>query len=220
MRVPVLCSVLLFLVASCAPRCNEFYPYHDDGSQKPHIALVSFHDSSEQDLGWDFMKETENNVRFRLMRSGKVYLPPMKKIEEKTDGKTAKELIGFKDLHAFLRFQPAHFVALVELVEFKSVPYKPGAIKPLYVASVDPREAFVLLMKARLKIVDIRGGAPRIVRQEIIESNHVIDKTDYAESLLVHGKDGFPSSALGLAQKRLIEQLMDKIEKTTCYKVS
>jgi len=201
----------------CKPQYSDFFPYHDDGTPKPHVALVPLIDESGYKLPWDNARELSCSIRRSLMKSGELFLPREQDIKKGLTACTKKDLTNFQDLMPFLYFQPAHFVVVLELTEHKVVPYERGRTKPIFLSDIHPDNAVVLMMKVRLRVVDIRGGEPRVMRQEIIESNHMIRKDAIVESIAAHGTKAFATSALGIAYGRLNQSITDSIEKITSY---
>jgi hypothetical protein len=201
----------------CKPQYSDFFPYHDDGTPKPNVALVPLIDESGYKLPWDNAKELTAAVRNALMKDGQLFLPRDAEIQKGLSACTKKDLTNFRDLMPFLYFQPAHFVVVIELVEHKVVPYVRGHTKPIFLADIHHDNAEVLMMKVRLRVVDIRGGEPKVIRQEIIESNHMIRKGALAESEAEHGTKAYETSTLNIAYQRLVRSITDSIENITSY---
>lgn len=208
---------LLCLFASCSTQYSDFFPYFDDGTPKPSVALLPISTTTQYPLPYDVTRELTNQIRYSLMKDGRIYLPPPKQVNKQLDQCSSLDMNNAKDLMPFLYFQPEHFVVMIDLVEYKVVPYKRGEFKPLYVANIRPADACVLAMKARMKIVDIRGSDPKIIRQELIISNHMMEKGAFEASLRLKGKDGFYTSPVGLAQARFVRDIVEKIERNSCF---
>jgi hypothetical protein len=214
----VLISLIAALVlGSCSPQYSDFFPYHDDGTPKPYVALIPVFDETHEKLPMDVTGAFSKQIRYLLMKQGKLFLPTQNEMSRKLKDSSKQELTATNDLMPYLHFQPAHFVVLLELVEHKEVPYQRGKIKPIYTASIDPDRANVLQMKMRLRVVDIRGGEPRLIRQEVLESNHVIPKNAVAEGVDMKDSEAFSSTPLGLAYARFERDIAQKIEKITSY---
>ncbi len=209
--------LLCVLVVGCKAQYSDFFPYHDDGTPKPYVALVPVFDESNSKLPWDLSQELTTGIRTQLKRSGKIYIPPEKELKKALASTSKAELTSSNDLMPFLHFQPAHMVVILELIEHKIVPYQRGKIKPLYPAFTPADEACVLMMKMRFKVVDIRGSEPKIIRQEVVDSNHSFSKTAMAESIFTHKEkeDVYPSTPLGLAHARLERDIAERIERIT-----
>lgn len=214
----VLISLLIALsFCGCQPQYSDFFPYHDDGTPKPYVALVPVIDETHEKLPMDVAPEFSKQIRYLLMREGKLFLPPEKEIKNRLKDSSKQELLSTTDLMPYLHFQPAHFVVVLELIEHKEVPYQRGKIKPIYTAHLDPDNANVLQMKMRLRVVDIRGGEPRLIRQEVLESNHVIPKKAVVDSIDLKDKEAFSATPLGLAYARFERDIARKIEQITSY---
>lgn len=179
--------------------------------------MLPYFDDTHTKFSWDLAKELTNSTYTELMQHGKLFLPTQATLQKQMAETNKSELLSTHDLMPFLYFQPEHFVVVLDLIEHKIVPYHRGRIKPLYPAHVHPDDAVVLVMKVRLRVVDIRGGEPKVVRQEVVDSNHVIAKQELAESMLLYGKDKYLQSALGMAHARLVRDIVEKIERITSY---
>jgi len=210
---------LALFCSSCSHEYSDFFPYHDDGTPKPHVALIPVINESKgtSTFSWDVAKEFTQDIRLVLMKQGKLFLLPQDQVKKQLASCTLTELTSTKDLMPFLYFQPAHFVVVMELVEHKLVPYKRGKIKPLYPANIPADQAEVLKMKMRLKVIDIRGGEPKLIRQEVLDSNHIVKKGAVTESEALHGSPAFSSSPLGLAYARFERDIAEKIERITSF---
>ena len=210
-------ALVIMLTGACKAQYSDFFPYHNDGTPKPYVSMVPVYDESDSKLPWNVSDELTAGIRKNLMSEGKIYLPPDRELKKGLQVVSQKELTLSKDLMPFLHFQPAHFVIVLELIEHKIVPYQRGKIKPLYPSFTPDQEACVLMMKVRFKVVDIRGQDPKVIRQEIIESNHAMSKNAIAESIMAHSDRVFGSSELGIAHARLERDLAERIQKITSY---
>ncbi len=213
-------SVLIFLscfFASCSTQYSDFFPCFDDGTPKPSVAFLPITNAVAYPLPYDVTKELTNEIRYQLMKDGRIFMPPPKQVAKQMSECSTLDLNNSKDLMPFLYFQPEHFVVTIELISFEVVPYKRGQFKPLYVANIRPADACVLTMKARMKIVDIRGSDPKVIRQEIIQSNHMLEKGAFEASLRLKGTKGFQISPVGLAQARFVRDIVEKIEHNSCF---
>ncbi len=209
-------SIICLCLSACSPQYSDFFPYHDDGTPKPHVALLPIYNETQDIVPWDVSQELTNALYAQLMKSGKLFLPTPKKLQQEMEHVTKKELTVSQNLTPFLCFQPQHFVVVLELIENKIIPYERGTIKPLYMAAVEPEDASVLCMKVRMKIVDIRGGQPKIIRQEIINSNHMFENKSIAESIVAHeDRKNYGLTAFAVAHTRLVRELAEKIERVT-----
>ena len=211
--------LLVGLSFGCTSKYSDFFPYYDDGRPKPSIALLPVADISQNKPSWDVAGELYDAMKYRLMREGKVFIPPEDQIIIKAGSCTTQELMDTSNLRLFERFQPSQYVVIVELLDYKQVPYVRGKITPLYIASISADNAKVLMVKLRLRIIDIRGKTPRIVRQEIIESNHMIEENALADSARLKKTEAYSSSPIGIAHARIVRDMVKKIDDICCKKM-
>ncbi len=103
-------------------------------------------------------------------------------------------------------------MVLIETVDCHVVPYKRGAIKPLYIANIDHQHSKGAYACIRLEIINLKGGEPKVARMEVIKSNHMI-----SEEELERAEKG-DKRALEMIRSRLAHELAKKIEETVCVK--
>ncbi len=207
----LLCVPLFF--CGCRTRYSDFFPYYDNGTKKPSIALLPVYDgldvqekkTLETLFPGNFPDTLTNSVRNRLKREGKIYIPPKGAIQKMLNSISEKSLASDRELTLYKRIQGTDYVCLMELASIQVMPYKRGAIKPLYLADIREEDARVLAIAVRVKIVDIRGSTAKMVRQELVQSNHMIVKE-------------LPKQQLSLVSARLGRDLAQKIEETLCLK--
>ena len=208
----MLVAIVGLIFGGCNRQYSDFFPYNDDGTPKPHVALLPVIDNSSENLSWNFSEEFSTSIRKELQKHGKLFLPSSSIIDEKVSLFNENELITSSNLKPYAQFQPAQYVVLLELVEHKEIPYKRSKIKPIYPANIPDNMAAVIMMKVRMKIVNIIGGNPKILRQEIISSNHMVKNGATNESLKLLGTPAFLQSPLHLVHQRLSNDLAEKIE--------
>lgn len=198
-------ALVLFCLAfgSCSTRYSDFFPYYDNGTKKPFLTLLPAYNSVPGEDG--FTDALSKQIRNRLKRNGKVYCPPEELANRVLRTVSLKELAHTSTLSLFQKFQGSDYVCLVELTEYKIVPYKRNTITPLYIASLPDEAARVLMIAARLNIVDIRGATPKFVRQELVHSNHMIPLDPNEVNL-------------NMVRSRFARDLEEKIEQTVCVK--
>jgi hypothetical protein len=205
-------AAIVCLFCGCSPRYSDFYPYHDNGTKKPSLTLLPLLDETNNPLAAELPVMLTKAVRNRIKRQGKMYIPPPDKMQKVLKTVSIKELAETHNLKQFSAFQGTDFVVVMELSECQVVPYKRGTIKPLYIANIDERSAKVLMLAVRLKIVQISGKEPKIVRQELVRSNHMV-----TDEQMAHASKGYPE-ALEMVRSRLSRDIAQKIEETICVK--
>jgi hypothetical protein len=181
---------LMVLFTGCTSRYSDFFPYYDNGTKKPSIVLLPvaidskslkdkdpFVDSKilrDPETCSRFCETLTKSIRNRVKRKGTIYAPPEVQMKKILQNVSLDALSEDTSLALFKKFQGSDYVCLMELVDISLLPYKRGAFTPLYFAQIDPQEAKVLSLAVRMKIVDIRPTIPKIVRQELIQSNHMV----------------------------------------------
>ncbi|MBA3238211.1 MAG: hypothetical protein H0T62_07695 [Parachlamydiaceae bacterium] len=195
-----------------APRYVEHIPYHVDGSEKPKIIFLPVVDSSESFVPWDIKAEFNNALRYQAISCGDLYAVPEKEVLAYLQTEGCIEAFD-EDLSFANRFCGNDYVVALELIEHALIPFERGKIYP----PIPPQTyswRSVLQMKMRLRILDLRSGTPRILLQEIFTSNYAIPLSaecmDYNANCW--GSKAFPSTPWGLAHKRLVCDLMFRIE--------
>jgi hypothetical protein len=205
--------IALCLFGSCSSKYADFFPYYDDGSIKPTLVLLPVEIETDMPLTWDVAKELTNGLYRELMERGKVFMPSSEWLQ-KVQSCSAQDWHHMQDLQVFRAFLPAHFVACLEIVNYQELPYQRGAFTPLYPAALLPDEACVISIQVHLKIVDIRNDKVKLVRQELIQSNHVALKNAIQKSLELRKVGQFAASPLACIHARLLLDLTCKIENT------
>lgn len=201
------------LVAGCGgPRYVDYFPYHDDGTAKPRVALIPTVDASKSQIPWNVSDELTQGLQYNFMQDGDLYLlsaqemgPGVKKLDD-------AELFG-PDLSFAKHIRDADFVVITELVQHEVLPFEKGKFYPLY-AGKGTLCNFVLAMKVRLRIIDVRYEKPAIVLQELFVSNHMVPKAhdDVDYSKMGWGMDGYKQTPYGSSHSRLIRDLSARIE--------
>lgn len=194
-------TVLAF--AGCSSRYADFFPYHDNGTKKPFVTLLPVYDEIQDAKSEQFCDLIGRQVRNRLKRRGKVYCPPEALDRKVLQSQPLEELAHASNLEPFKKFKGSEYVCLVNVIEYSTVPYKRNTISPLYLADIDHREARVLMIAARLNIIDIRGPVPKFVRQEVVHSNHMIALDPNEVNM-------------DMVRSRFARDLEEKIEQTVC----
>ena len=203
---------LSVLVAACAPRYADFFPYYDNGTKKPSVTLLPVYDEVHSPLFDDFADQMTKAVRNRIKRPGKIYCPPQAQVDKELRDVSLKELAATRDLNLFTRFRGTDFVVMMDVADIHVAPYKRGAFKPLYISAINENDAKVLHVAIRLKIVNLKGKEPKVARMEQVVSNHMISPEQ-----LERAQKG-DKEVLEMIRSRLARDLSQKIEETVCVK--
>lgn len=198
---------LLLIFCSCTGPYGRFSRYHDNGKRKAQVVLLPVVNRSSMDFSWDVSQELSQGLKDALLRQANIFVDSASLSEMPLDLN-----IRQPDMQQLQSLKPAEFVILAEIIDHQRLPYKRGAIKPVYPA--DGRISYVLSVMARIHVVDIRSETPKSILHEIIHSNHLIPvqiATDAIESKK-WGEEAYPGSPLGLAHSRLQRDLAVRAE--------
>ena len=201
----MLAIVLGCLVASCAQNGEQMTRYHEDGRSKPAIAIASMIDTTSYDCSWSLSEELTSMIVNKISQTGKIY------VHSTPDFPFVENPFG-KDLAWIKReFRNEEFAVFLELVEHSDTP----VVKNNQPAGPSlPQEASTNLnMAVRVRVVDLRGVAPKIVLQEIIRSSYYIPKTllptDYTQT--VWGSHDYHKTPMGIAHIQLVEEIATRL---------
>lgn len=203
----ILLSIVLSLIAvGCGPRYVDYFPYHDDGRPKPKVVLLPVLDESTADLPWDVSQELTNSMRYEIMNNGELYLWSQEEVDKQIV--TTGQVDFFTDESMLAQnFCGADFVILAEFLEQKD-PCESGRL----IQYAPCRE---VVIKTRIKIVDIRGNQPRIVQQEIFKNTYIVasefDRRKAGNT--VAGSAAYKETPIGSAHQRLVCDVVDRMEK-------
>jgi hypothetical protein len=156
----LLLFVLSLFTISCGPHYADYFPYHDDGTPKPQVALLPVIDSSNIKVPCNLSEEMTKSIRYEIMNTGELFLLADQDVQ------AGLVKIGnadwFESDQAFVQqYCDSDFVAIVELINHEKSPcVKEGMSK--------------LKLSARIKIVDLRCRNPRIIAQEIINNEYLV----------------------------------------------
>jgi hypothetical protein len=206
----LLSALLLALCAfSCGPKYLDYFPYHDDGSAKPRVAMLPVQDCSGATLPWNIAHAFTCGMRYEMMNSGQLYLL--------SDQEMQLPLAHFTDGITFLtdesplaeQFCEADFIVLTELMDHH---YAPLASPIAPTAPCFPRES-LLVMKMRIKIVDVRRTrCPRIVLQEIVTDCCSVPKIGEETDLAFQEANSPWTNAMRRAHKHMMCKVTSRIE--------
>lgn len=193
--------LLTLLAVSCSHSQMDFMSrFHEDGRVKPSIAIASMLDTTSFDASWNLSEEITQGVMQQLASAGTIYVHTQEE-SPFTENPFSADLSWMKR-----EFQGEEFVAFLELVEHEFAPVRTKGIS-LQEASSN------LNMAVRIRVIDLRPDAPRIVLQEMVRDSYFVPKTliptDY--SVDVWGTEGFRKSPMGIAHAGLIQEIATRI---------
>lgn len=206
-------SALLTLVAvGCSgPRYVDYFPYHDDGTLKPKVALMPIIDSSQCQLPWDVTEEVADGIYYELMNSGEFYVVSPK---EMGPGWMKKDQIDFfsNDCSYAGDFKNTDFIVAMEIVERSVLPCDPCTFTVKQVPDCHPSNR-TLTWRIRIKIIDIRYCEPKIVLYEVFKTCYTGTPTKGgADGEICWKTDAYPRSFCGMGHQRVISNLTKRLE--------
>ncbi len=163
----------------------------------PLVAVVPIFDRAEHaDLQWNLSDELTTMLRKKLAHNGYFSLvkhQEMRSVYKKMEGKHNPFAPDISWMRTY--FDKNGFLVFVELLEHQEEHEK-------------------LHMRAKLRVVEMRQGNPRIVLQEIVqESAHIPRQFAQAHfDPLAWGEENFHASPLGQAHIQLIKGLAARVE--------
>lgn len=216
MRKGALLVGLVVALASCVrapsgPCCVETSSYRK--AQPFVVSLLPVMGGVDSSLSWDLKEEVTDQIGKALVEQEGWQLASSE------DALWQAALLGEAPRFSpdLSYFSPLHgssdFIVVAELVDHHEEPYKGQKIHPLYVK--DGEIDSVLMMKLRVRVVDLRAAQPRLVLQEVVHSNHMIRKREHLFDYQAHGwgSGDYQESALGVAHRRLAEEVAAHIDR-------
>jgi hypothetical protein len=200
------------LMVGCGPRYIDYFPYHDDGTLKPKVALIPVIDNSKCDVSWDLGAEFNSSLRFQAMYSGNLFVLSEEDVLSRLSALCQPGYFT-TDLSFTNHFHGSDYVVAMELIEHDLVPFEVARASPAFPAQTYRHDS-VLQMKMRLRVIDLRCGQPKIILQEVFTSCYGIppggECVDY--SRVCWGRRAFVETPWGCAHKRMVCDLVNRIE--------
>lgn len=198
-----LSTILLSVLAvSCNRSQPEMSRYHEDGRAKPVVAVASLIDTTSFDAPWSLSEELTSSIVSQVSKSGEIF------IRSQEESPFSENPFG-SDLSWMKReFPQKEFIVFLEMVEHDFVPATKAK------KNLPPQEVSTNLnMAVRLRVIDLRGAAPKIALQEMIRDTYFIPKTliptDYA--VTVWGTEEYRKSPMGIAHAQLVQEVANRI---------
>lgn len=203
--------MMAFLFAGCGPRYVDYFPFHDDGTPKPRVALLPILNNTPDCVPWDISSEINAGIRYKGMCHGHLFLLSDNEIASHMQGIGPIDYFGV-DISNFKKICDADYVVAMELVGHEV--YCSDQCDLSHIPLQKYRWKSVLEMKVRLRIVDVKCSKPRIVLQEVLTCNYAIplgrEYMDYTRC--GWGNSAFFETPCGMAHERLISDLVCRME--------
>jgi hypothetical protein len=208
----VLSALLTLIAVGCGgPRYVDYFPYHDDGTLKPKVALMPILDSSQCVLPWDFTEEISEGIYYELMNSGEFYVVAPK---EMGPGWLKRDQINFFDNdYSYVNdFKNTDFIVAMEVMERSVLPCDPCTLAAKQCPDSHPSNR-TLTWRIRIKIIDIRYCEPKVVLYEVFKTCYsATPGKDGTDGEICWKSEGYGKSYCGLGHQRLINTLTKRLE--------
>jgi hypothetical protein len=204
MRI-VLCVFVTLIAYGCGPSHVDFLPYHDDGRAKPAVAILPFRDSSQACIPWESSKGMTNAIYYDILCRSDLYLLSQEEMEG------LQNRIGQVDFYCApeaiaQQVCEADFVVMLELLEQKTAGFNDTFFPPNCSVLKFPCDG-MLMMKMRIKIIDVRPRCPRVVLQEVIAHNYLMPRSCLCDSI-----EASEESPVWKAQMRMSSIVSQRLE--------
>jgi hypothetical protein len=206
----IIYAVLAVLTVGCSgPHYVDYFPYHDDGTPKPKVAIMPILDSAGCELSWDISQELIQGVYYEMMNTGEFYVVSPQEIGPVWMKQETADLFA-NNAPYVKEFKNTDFIVALEIVERSIVPYDPCSQRQ--VAGCSARN-WMLHLKIRVKVLDIRYCEPKIVLYEVFKTSYAGSLEAYrADSAACWGTEGYGKSFCGLAHQRAIHNLTQRLQ--------
>lgn len=209
----ILLSALLMVmvfVGCSTPHYVDYFPYHDDGTPKPRVALMPIMDSSHSDLPWNLSEELSRSIYYDLMDSGELYV--LSPAEIGSPWNKSIDLFS-SDLSFTKDFCNTDFIVVLDLIQHELVPCDASNRGGLSPAECHPYNR-VLALSTRARVIDIRRQQPRVILYEILKSGYVVappyDVINYEQQ--PYGSRGYETTPCGVVHDRMVQNIVLRLE--------
>ncbi|MGM0440678.1 MAG: DUF7499 family protein [Chlamydiota bacterium] len=111
----------------------------------------------------------------------------------------------------------ADYLVAMELLDHKEEKYHGQKVYPLYPQRGEPGS--IIMMTMRVKVWNVRSDKPYIVLQEIVKSNHLVNRQesfrDYNQ--MPWGTTAYRLSPMGMAHTRLAKDIVKHLQTYITY---
>lgn len=211
-RFAIAAFITLIAVACGGPRYVDYFPYHDDGTPKPKVALMPILDSSDAGLSWDMTEELSQGIYTQLMNSGEFYVPTPREIGP-VAAKCGDLDFFASELPCVREFANTDFIVAMEVIEHSVALCDPCSQvkRPLECSMPSNR---TLSIRVRIKVIDIRCEKPKIVLYEIFKTCYTLTQSRSGLDCdnICWGAEDYEKTPYGIAHDRLIRNLSARLE--------
>lgn len=194
---------------SCENSSNDSHLLiHQDGRAKPKLIVLNVLDHSDSSIPWDLSLELSDQLTHQLKNYGSLYISNTENIDDITDVSELSKKLQRSPFNVDLKLSDCEFLTSVELIEHRihPIPQKTNIAHP-------NAQTHQLLIKARIKVFDVRKTNPEIILSEIITHEALIP---WQLSTINYKKNHYLTTQykitpLGINHKILIQNIAKKV---------
>lgn len=205
---------LLLLLASCSKQTpsakTSFTQHYSDGRVKPSIHMMPVRDLSGARMPWSLAQEFNSSISAALLHGGALYVMPRETTEAAMEKLHTPRLDSkLNDLVSI--FSPSEFLVELELVDHKEEACDIDTKIPAHLQSESVK---VISAKMRVRLFDLRLEKPKMLLQEIVAVEHIVDQSKTAATYNASSVStkGYAKTPLGQAHKKLAHDVAERIE--------
>ena len=194
--------ILGLVAVGCGGGNDTITRYHEDGRAKPVVAIAPLLDTSSFDVSWSISEELTSMLTKQMAQTNQIF------VQSRDDFSIAENPFGNDLAWMKQEFDAHEFAVFLELVEHEMV-----SISRDKTASFPQEIPQNLKMGVRVRVIDLRGAAPKIVLQEMIRDSYYIPKTliptDY--NAVVWGSEEYMKSSMGIAHTHIAQEIANRV---------
>jgi hypothetical protein len=217
LRVLFFFLLLLTGCNTCRDPYLEMYRYVRPCYKVPRVMILPIFNSTSQNVDWNVADEIDEEIRDQIFENNSLYLVHQDEtilrnfyVHDFSLEETCWKVHGI--------CSKIDYVVLVDIVKHEVVPNERLSLEEDEQTNTLHSCASVLLMKARLTIMDMRGDSPAILVQEMISSNQLIPKEYEFWNYKKHGwgSCSYTDSPMDKAHRRLADVIVRRLENIAC----
>lgn len=210
LKKSLLCGLYLLSLVGCENRVDQSQELrHDDGRAKPKVAILNIIDHSNSCLPWDLSQELTTEITDKLKNQASIFIVSQDELtwEKEPD---FEKIHPFKNDNFIKTYRPnAEFIVCIEMINHLLLPSKQKQNMAHPNAQTQN-----LVIKARVKVFDVRKDEPKLILSEIVTESQIVpwqlSTIDYKKN---HFKTNqYKITPIGLSHKRLIHTITNHIQ--------
>lgn len=210
-----LSALLFFMAVGCGgPRYIDYFPYHDDGTVKPKVALMPILDSSNNQLPWNIAEEIWEGIYAELMDSGEFYVVSPEEIGPCSAQRKPIDFFSNQEPFFSNAFNNTDFIVGMEITERSIEVCDPCTLAVKHSLDSHPSN-LKMTVRLRIKILDIRFCEPKIILYEVFSTCYTATQSQVyldLDEAICWKDEAYSKSYCGIGHRRLIRELTKRLE--------